>query len=201
MIISGSKSSHLKSASLEGASCPHCNTTGQMIMSVYSKYVHIFWIPVLPLSKKVYAKCNHCKANYELNELPPEIKQRCYLFGLGQKYPLRHFFGLIGMGVCVILLNILTGISIRTTNANLNNPMVNDVYVVKYEKNYSTMKIVEISGETVFFSENEYSVSSISKTHEIDKDENYDSEELLKYTTGELRDLKNKGIITSIRRK
>jgi translation elongation factor EF-Ts len=72
---------------------------------------------------------------------------------------------------------------------------------VKYEKNYSTMKIVEISGETVFFSENEHFVSSISKTYEIDKDENYNAEELLKYTTGELRDMKNKGIITSIRRK
>ena len=200
MIIYGSKSSHLNSTSLEDATCPNCESVGQMFMSVYSNYAHVFWIPFFPFSKKVYASCNHCKATYTLNELPPELKDRCYTFQKSQKKPLWQFAGLAGIILCIIVLNIMTGIALHQTDTYFNNPMVNDVYKVKYEKNYSTMKIVEISGETIFFAENEYYVSSISKTSEIDEDENYDTEELLEFTLDELKEMRSKRIILSVHR-
>ena len=102
MIIYGSKSSHVNSASLRDVSCPHCETVGQMGMSVFSSYAHIFWIPLFPYSKKVYASCNHCKAGYELKEMPPELMNRCITFRNAHKSPLWQFAGLIAIGIVII---------------------------------------------------------------------------------------------------
>ena len=200
MIIYGSKSSHVNTASLEDATCPHCDTTGQMEMSVYSDYAHIFWIPMLPFSKKVIASCRHCKAAYDLKEMPPELKDRCYTYQKSQKSPLWQYLGLAVIAFFIILGIIQSNLDSKNTDAFLENPMLNDVYTVKYEKNYSTMKIVEIADETIFFSENNYYVTTSSKIREIEKAENYDTEDLLEFTLEELREMKNDKLIINIKR-
>ena len=200
MIIYGSKSSHVNSALLGDATCPHCETTGQMVMSVFSNYAHVFWIPLFPLTKKVVATCNHCKAFYELKDMPPEIKDQCYTYKKAQKKPLWQFLGLAGIAFLIVMGIINSEIESKKTDTFLENPMLNDVYTVKYEKNYSTMKIVEIADETIFFSENNYYVSQLSKISEIEKAENYDTDDLLDFTLDELKELKKDKTIIKIKR-
>ena len=62
------------------------------------------------------------------------------------------------------------------------------------------MKIVEIADETIFFSENNYYVSQLSKISEIEKAENYDTDDLLDFTLDELKELKKDKTIIKIKR-
>jgi hypothetical protein len=202
IIFYGTKSSHVKSESSEVGVCPSCETYGQMITSVYANYAHVFWIPLFPLYKKVYATCEHCETVFELNEMAPDLRNQCVKFRRRQRFPLWHFTGIITV-CCVILFGLLYDSNTsRQQNYYLANPQNNDVYVVQYDdEHYSTMKIVEITSDSIYFAENEYYADNNTTVETIDEDENYDYEELLSFTIEELKILKKERYIFSIKRK
>ncbi|GAB2966962.1 hypothetical protein GCM10027048_42000 [Hymenobacter coalescens] len=72
MIIYGTNGSHVRTEPLPGTACPACRAPDQMQASLFSRYAHIYWIPLLPYSKPAVAECLHCRGNWELGELPPE---------------------------------------------------------------------------------------------------------------------------------
>jgi len=198
----GTRSSHVKSEPLDYAVCPSCETEGELIMSTYSRYAHVFWIPLFPMSKKVYASCNHCKTTLELPDMTPDLKSQCIKFRKAQKFPVWQFFGVAAICILIIFAIIEGNQNSRKQNFYLMNPQVNDVYVVKYEEDsFSTMKIVEIKGDSIFFADNEYAADNGSKVETIDEDENYNYEELLGFTANDLKDLKKDKIILLIKRK
>jgi len=202
MIIYGSRSSHVKSAFLDDAVCPSCETAGQMVMSTFARYAHVFWIPLFPLSKKVYANCNHCKAEFELSDMPPDLRNQCVKFRKAQKFPIWHFSGLIAVCLFILYGVISDSNASRRQNAYLTNPQVNDVYVIQYENEdytvdevYSTMKIVEITSDSVYFADNTFFAERDANVTTIDEDENYNYEDLMSFTIDELKELKKEGVI------
>ncbi len=72
-IFFGTRSSHLKSTSLT-ASCSVCHTTGPHTVSIFGEYAHVFWIPVLPLSKPALVRCEHCLAIHDNKTAPPDLR-------------------------------------------------------------------------------------------------------------------------------
>ena len=208
IIFYGSKSSHLKSAFLDDAVCPSCETAGQMVMSVFAFYAHVFWIPLFPLYKKVYANCNHCNAEYELKEMSPDLRTQCVKFRKAQKFPIWHFLGVAAVCLFIIFAVIEGNQNSNQQNSYLKNPQVNDVYVIQYENEdystdeaYSTMKIVEITSDSIYFADNNFFAERNAKVSTIDEDENYNFEDLLGFTHEKLIELKKEGIIMSIQRK
>ena len=208
IIFYGAKSSHVKSAFLDDAVCPSCDTAGQMVMSVFANYAHVFWIPLFPLYKKVYAHCNHCNAEYELKEMPPDLRNQCVKFRRAQRFPIWHFPGVIAICLVILYGVISDGNASRRQNAYLTNPHIHDVYVVQYEDDdystaevYSTMKIVEITGDSIYFADNNFYAEKDAKVNTIDEDENYDYEELMSFTIEELKELKEAGFIFYVIRK
>jgi hypothetical protein len=201
IIFYGSKSSHVKSEYSEDGVCPSCETSGQMIMSTYSIYAHVFWIPLFPLYKKVYATCNECESVYELNEMPPDLRAQCVKFRRAQRFPIWNFAGVIAVTLIIAYILLSGANSTRKVNDYLKNPQVNDVYYTTYEENsFSTMKIVEITKDSVYFADNEY-YTDRAAIASIDKDENYDFEELYSFTIEDLISLKKAGVIVNIIRK
>ena len=56
----------------------------------------------------------------------------------------------------------------------LNSPAIGDIYEYKIETSeYSTLKVISISIDIIFVSQNEYVIDRMSKVYKIDKDENY----------------------------
>ncbi len=76
MIIYGSKAVHLQTARTETV-CQSCQTKGSILLSVYRKHAHIFWIPTFPIGKKGFSQCEHCKNILEEKEMSPELKKEC----------------------------------------------------------------------------------------------------------------------------
>ncbi len=93
MIIYGSRATHLKSAQ-STTTCPSCNTKGSVILSVFGKYAHIFWIPLFPIGKKGISQCQHCKNVLATREMPEAIKREYDELKADCKSPIWQYVGL-----------------------------------------------------------------------------------------------------------
>ncbi len=94
MIIYGSRATHLKSAESK-TTCPSCKTKGSLILSVWGRYAHVFWIPLFPIGKKGFSQCQHCKGVLETREMPEEIKREYKELKENCKAPIWQYIGLL----------------------------------------------------------------------------------------------------------
>ena len=102
MIIYGTKSITLKSEILNSLECPNCKTKGSLVITVYRKHTHIFWVPIFPLRKRVISECKSCSQVLEEKEMPDKLKKECDNVKLVTKGPIWQLSGL------VILLMLFT---------------------------------------------------------------------------------------------
>ncbi len=76
MIIYGVKAVHLQSKQSQ-YKCASCATEDSVLLSVYRKHAHVFWVPMFPLNKKVYSQCQHCKVVLEEVQMSEKQKKEC----------------------------------------------------------------------------------------------------------------------------
>ena len=110
MIIYGSKLAHLKSEQSRNTTCESCDSKGTVVFSVFSKHVHVFWIPLFPVGKKVFSECLHCKKVLKTKEMPNDFKQEYKIIKSDSKVPVWQFSGLI-LIVLIILWGVFDSIS------------------------------------------------------------------------------------------
>lgn len=174
MIIYGSKVVHLKTVNSKTATCPSCNTKGSINISVFRRHAHIFWIPLFPIGKKGMSECSHCKNVLKTKEMPERIKNEYLQLKSDTKGPLWQFAGL-----ALIIVFIAWGIYTseeqnKLEKVYINAPKKGDVYKYKIKTGvYSTLKVVNVTKDSVFVSPNDYEINSMSKIYKIDKSENY----------------------------
>ncbi len=109
MIIFGSRGSKIGDLNIKGTTCSHCGQQDTQHISVFGRYFHVFWIPILAIGKKVYAECTHCKKTIEENAFPPELKQQYQAQSAQVKRPIWHSLGCLGVAA-IIGINIVLGI-------------------------------------------------------------------------------------------
>ena len=95
MLIYGTKAVHLKTEELKNSICPSCGTQGSLILSVFRKHAHVFWIPLFPIGKKGMSQCQHCKNLLEPKEMPETIKREYDNLKNKVKGPIWQFIGLV----------------------------------------------------------------------------------------------------------
>jgi uncharacterized protein YbaR (Trm112 family) len=113
-VIFGTRSTYLKDVNYnEDDACPHCNNSNTFLVKTKASYFHIFWIPIVPISKKQELHCTHCKKVYAITQLPQEIQVKVnrMVAQSGVKRPLWHGCGCLVMGVFLLIPFILTIIS------------------------------------------------------------------------------------------
>jgi len=85
MIIYGTKGKQLKRRVPVRRVCSQCYN-GQHTAVGAIKYFHLFWIPLVMTTKRVFIRCDHCKKIVDYDMLPekdrPEFPKQ--LFTLGQ---------------------------------------------------------------------------------------------------------------------
>ena len=71
----GTRASKVKERKLKRTTCPYCQTQDSFVVSSFSKYFHLFWIPIIPLFKTHVAECTHCKKSYDKTQFTQQMQQ------------------------------------------------------------------------------------------------------------------------------
>ncbi|MEO7989993.1 MAG: hypothetical protein ABI663_10655 [Chryseolinea sp.] len=174
MIIYGSTPVHLRSAQPPTAVCPSCGQTGTIILSAYSKHAHVFWIPLFPIGGLGISQCQHCKQTLEEKMMPVELRREYNNVKAATRVPIWQFSGLALIGVIIIWITYSNGEDKKKQLEYIANPAVGDVYKYKTDsRNYSTLKVISVSADSVFVSPNDYETDKMSGVNKIDVAENY----------------------------
>lgn len=174
MIIYGSKAVHLNSAQLTTTTCPSCNTQGSITASVFRRHAHIFWIPLFPIGKKGGTECQHCKQVLEPSAMPLSIKKEYDKINAASKGPIWQYIGLVIIAVFAVFIYVSGEKNKELEQSYLITPLVGDVYRYEIETSrYSTLKVISVSEDSVFVSQNEYETNKKKSVSSIDKEENY----------------------------
>ena len=200
MIVYGSRAVHLKTVQSHKATCANCDTQGSIIISVFRKHAHIFWIPLFPIGKRGVSQCQHCKNTLESGSMPESIKREYTNLKEDAKGPYWQFSGL-GLILAFFLYSSYSGgENKKITLDYISAPVKGDVYEYKMEEgDYSTLKVIAVTNDSVFVSPNEYAINRISKIYKIDKPENYSE---LSYGIGKdrLKEMYESGDVFDINR-
>ena len=175
MIFYGRNSSRIKEGQINNVICPNCDNNTSMGYAIFGKYAHLYWIPMFPMGKETVLECDSCNRTYKLKELPDTIQKKFEFEKQGASTPIWYFSG-VAIIACLIAFGAYASSRDKENNAlYIQEPQVGDVYSLDLENNgyYSSMKVVEIVGDSVFVIYNDYEIDRRSQIYKIDKDKNY----------------------------
>ncbi|MDY7395856.1 hypothetical protein UMM65_11420 [Aureibaculum sp. 2210JD6-5] len=173
MIFFGSRSKHLKTERVSGLTCQHCQNQGSTNISIFAKYAHIYWLPFFPMGKTGVSECNHCKITLAPKDMNQRLKDSYYKVKSDTKTPIFHYFGLGLIGAFIILMIYAVSAHKNDVKTYIENPRVGDVYDYKPNDYYSTLKVTEVTQDSIILTPNGYEIEKKSKLYKIDKSENY----------------------------
>ena len=190
MIIFGYREATLQTNAFEEGFCTNCGQKGTIACTVFSKHAHVMWIPLFPIGKRTVIFCQHCGKEYkQLREAPPNVQSQIMAFRRKQKAPFWQWTGLLLLAG-LIASAIISGFrETKNTKKYLESPEYNDVYCVKYDNAYSLMYIVDISDDSIYFAENNYTTKSRSDVKKLHRYEYYDHDLTIAYSNEELIEL------------
>ncbi len=174
MIIYGTKAVNLETVQSSTGICPNCKTKGELTISIFRKHIHVFWIPLFPIWKNLISTCGHCKKVMKYKEMPEALKFESQNLKDRAKGPIWQFSGVIIILLLIVVSEFGSGVYKEKKFKLFASPMKGDVYeyVVETGK-YSTLKILKVSNDSIYFAPNNYTSKSIIHLFKINKEENY----------------------------
>ncbi|MCB2410905.1 zinc ribbon domain-containing protein [Hymenobacter lucidus] len=107
--------SRVSAALLPGVACAYCGTPDSVTATVFSRYFHVFWIPLIPLGKFSLTHCSHCKQTLEKREMPAAYQAPVATLQNSAKLPVSNYLALILLGLGVLFI-IGVGLFSRKTS-------------------------------------------------------------------------------------
>ncbi|WP_397363484.1 hypothetical protein [Olleya sp. R77988] len=201
MVFYGSKASKLKEGQLINVDCPNCEEGRSMRYGIYGKYAYIYWIPLFPIGKENILECNNCKRTYDLKELPDHIQQKFEIEKSGADYPIWYFSGLAVIAAIIAIAFYLSKKDAENDKLYIEAPLAGDVYSIETSQKgyYTTMKVTDVTTDSIFVIYNDYEIDRKSKIYKIDKFENYTTE-TDRYSREEIKSLFEKEFIYEVDR-
>lgn len=74
--------------------CTFCKQKDTLFMSIFQRYVHVFWIPIVPIGKGGFSQCSHCKQLLVEKSFPGSLYLTFENVKLKTKTPWWCFIGL-----------------------------------------------------------------------------------------------------------
>ncbi|MCI1188768.1 hypothetical protein MON38_15175 [Hymenobacter sp. DH14] len=105
----GIRRSTIATEHLSGLACAYCHTPETLTCTVFSRYVHLFWVPAFPVGKFSVTSCQHCKQVLTAREMPASYVAPVQAVQQQAKTPLTHFALLLLFGA-VVLLSLLISV-------------------------------------------------------------------------------------------
>jgi hypothetical protein len=202
MIIYGTNGTHVRSETLPGYSCPNCTTPDTLRMQVFSRYIHVYWVPIFPYSTPLVTDCGHCQTAWEQKELPAELREPAQLLKKTTRRPYWQWAGLLLICTFFAWAVAMGARDDQADKALLEAPRAGDIYTIRSQDNkdnYSLLKVVSAKGTAVELVANEYEVDDASPLDELNAPAKY-SKESFSLTRFDLQIMREKGEITEVDR-
>lgn len=86
--------------------CPGCSSE-HFYLTITQPYIHLFWIPFVPLNKRPLFYCRSCGRSFKIRKLPPVFQKTLQACKAEAKTPAYYFLGLgvTLLGFLVLLLS------------------------------------------------------------------------------------------------
>lgn len=203
MLIYGNRATKTGHQSLFGVKCPNCQTRDSLEMYSFSRYVHLFWIPLFPYKKEAVTQCNHCKQVLHKKEFSSELQSKFEEMKGSIKTPYWQFAGLLLIGVLVAVGINDAAEDNKKDKDYLTSPKTGDIYQIRTEDgNYTLYKVAEVKNDSVYVMVNQYQTNKITglTKKEITAPTSYSEDELLPLSKTELLQMKEKRKILGVKR-
>lgn len=172
IFLVGTRDSNIKNGRIFNEKCPRCNSESTLQFSIYRKYTHLTFIPLFPVGKLVYIRCENCGENFDYEDLSESIQLKLRNEKLEPSF-------LMFSGSVIILSLIIYAFNgyiqkNEETGILIKNPIEGDVYNLKFENGYySTMKIDKVTTDSIYTTHNDFDAYLPYEIDEIDRSENY----------------------------
>jgi zinc-ribbon family len=203
MIISGNRATKTGHQSLFGTKCNSCGTKDSLEMYTFSRYFHIFWIPVFPYKKEAITQCNHCKQILNKKEFSSDLLSQYEEMKANIKKPYWQYIGAVLFAVLII--SVIA--SIREDNkkdiAFLNAPEKGDIYQIRTtDGQYTLYKVSEVKTDSVYVLFNEFQTNKQSGLRQstMNAASSFITEDYLPIAKKDLLVMKEKGEIQGVNR-
>jgi len=190
MIIFGIREARLQTKLFDGP-CTQCGHKGTISCTLFSKHVHLFWIPFFPVGKREVIWCTNCRHQYKQTSITDSIlQQEIKCFNRSQRAPFWQWTGLLFM-MGLIGYTLISGFQeTKNTKLFIESPQVGDVYCVKpNDKVYTLMYIHSIENDSIFFVENKYTMNLKSEAKQLHRNSFYDHDYVYGFSYDELKEL------------
>jgi hypothetical protein len=174
MIIYGIKPVHLKTIENNIVKCGNCQEQGHMAFHYSSSHFHVFWIPMFPYIRKGGSSCINCGEELKPKQMPEHVKRVYKETKKDVKLPIWQFSGLILVTLLIGYFIYQSKVDDATYAEYMASPRSGDVY--RYElgyDEYTTLKIAEITEDSIYMIPNEYLTNLKSGIEDIDVEKNY----------------------------
>jgi hypothetical protein len=201
MIIYGTHGSHFATQPLPGAVCTACQSAHTVQVSLVSRYVHVYWLPLFPYQKLAVLHCTHCGADWANNAWPAALAPA--VRALKQQAPAPTWTWL-GTFLVVLLASFGLVSSLRNTHADealLERPHAGDIYTVRSDsaQMYSLLKVRQVSGNSVELVANDYQTPDDSPINSLNAPARYSHESFV-LTRLDLQIMRRKGQLIDVDR-
>ncbi|MBO2008179.1 hypothetical protein [Hymenobacter negativus] len=202
MIFYGTNGALVRTAPLPGVACPACAAPESLQLSVFSRYAHIYWIPLFPYSKPSVVQCAHCQQAWDTKGTPAALQPAVADLKKQTRAPWWHWSGLGLIALLIAWGAVAATRDARANKAYLAAPRAGDIYTVHSpgdSTKYSLLKVLSAKGNTVELVANEYEIDNRHPLSELNSPEKY-SKEPFSMTQFELQIMQNKDQIIDVDR-
>lgn len=155
----GVRNSVIAAEPLSGLACANCQTPEALTGTVFSRYLHLFWIPVVAIGKSSVTACRHCKQVLTAREMPASYRAPVQALQQRARTPLTHFALLLLFGAVVAFGMVMSvfGTSKPTTPATGSaaaEAAVGNRYQFKlggYGQQYGLAEVTKVAADTVYY--------------------------------------------------
>lgn len=176
MFFFGTKTKSIRKGTVTNVWCDYCDTEGPMGYDFRQKYFHLYFIPFIPLKRKVEVCCESCHMVFEEKDQSSDIEKK--LNRVKDRHPIRtpvwSFSGIILLGILTTWAFWQSGRHDVVEADYIKNPKKGDVYFIESEsnpKNYTTIhttwRVDKVDEDNVYITRNDTSVTKYTKVFAI----------------------------------
>jgi hypothetical protein len=202
MIVYGTGTKKLGTKRIPGEKSPHDETKDIEITGI-AKYAHVFWVPLFPYAKKVYAYCPSTQFEIDQSLLSQRATDKIRDAKKTMKIPIYLFSGIVLLALFIGYLVYDDHQHDQEFAKNITDVKATDVLVFKNEdRSYSFGKVSTVIGDTIYLNFSNYVYEGVPTEYSVKREksnvEDFYSDELyyfLKqtidsmYQAGEIYDL------------
>jgi hypothetical protein len=177
-MVFGYRSSHLLTAPVPATACQACGAADTLQLSVQGRYAHLLWLPLFGLGKTGRGRCADCRRELTPAEFPDPLRAHFRTLKAQTPAPAWHFTGLLLALLLVLLRPGLDAWHRHHNDELLAHPHVGDLYHIRSDAPgyYTLLRVVEVNGNSVRLSQNNYETDVEAELPQLDRPKNYASE-------------------------